>query len=55
MRGPAHPASARTGAPLSEHIHYILKNSTVGYELVAQVIDVENLLVRALGIPAGKL
>jgi hypothetical protein len=36
------------GAPLSKHIHYILKDSTIGYELVAQVIDVEDLLVGAL-------
>lgn len=52
---PPIPRQHVQGAPLSEHIHYILKNSTVGYELVAQVIDVENLLVRALGIPVGKL
>lgn len=52
---PPIPRQHVQGAPLSKHIHYILKDGAIGYEFVAQVIDVENLLVGALGVPAGKL
>lgn len=45
---PPIPRQHIQGAPLSKHIHYILKDSAIGYKLVAQVIDVENLLVGAL-------
>ena len=52
---PPIPRQHIQGAPFSKHVHYILKDSAIGYELVTQVIDVENLLVRALWVPAGKL
>ena len=52
---PPIPRQHIQGAPFSKHVHYILKDSAIGYELVTQVIDVENLFVRALWVPAGKL
>lgn len=52
---PPIPRQHVQGAPLSKHVHYILKDGAIGYELVAQVIDVEDLLVGALRVLTGKL
>lgn len=48
MRGPPNPASARTGAPPASTSTTSSKTALIGYELVAQVIDVERICLSEL-------
>lgn len=42
-------------SPLCQDIHHIIKHRAVGNELVAQVINIQDLLVRVLWISPSKL